>query len=287
MKRQQGVALISMLLVMSLVLLLTSAMLRNHRLVVKSTAQQLHQVQLRQAGFAAERWAMQRLRSADLKASRTVNLAQNWATAIPPAEFDGSKLHIVIEDLAGRFNLSALSTGNKVDSPTQERWLRLLALNQIDSPTLENLSSTTLTGLNDLSQLPLLPGVDVNLIERLEPLLALLPKQASLNINTATAQQLMTLEGVSQVTAHALVQQRPKEGYRSVQAFVEDPLLAGLELGSHGLGMNSHWFRITVNVTLGPSRLRLVSDVELDVKTKQARVLQRRFITPLKSEPSL
>ena len=64
MSRQQGVALISVLLVMSLALLLTSAMLRNHRLVVKSTAQQLYQVQLRQAGFAAERWALQRLRSA-------------------------------------------------------------------------------------------------------------------------------------------------------------------------------------------------------------------------------
>ena len=94
MNRQQGMALISVLLVMSLALLLTSAMLRNHRLVVKSTAQQLHQVQLRQAGFAAERWALQRLRGADLLASRSVSLGQEWAQVVPPIEFDGGLLPV-------------------------------------------------------------------------------------------------------------------------------------------------------------------------------------------------
>lgn len=96
----------------------------------------------------------------------------------------------------------------------------------------------------------------------------------------------MTLDGMSETLARALVQQRPAEGYRSVQAFVEDPLLAGLELGSHGLGLGSRWFRITVDVAVGQSRLQLVSEVELDAKTRQVNVVQRRLLTSLTSESS-
>jgi len=280
MNRQQGVALISVLLIMSLALLLTSAMLRNHRLVIKSTAQQLHQMELRQLGFAAERWALQRLRSTDLQDARSVNLAQNWAHLTPPDFAENATLHIEIEDLAARFNLSLLSTRGKAESLTQARWLRLLALLQINTPSLEHLPNTGLEHLTDASQLRMLPGVSVQVLQRLLPMVAVLPKDASLNINTASAQQLMTLADLSQATAQTLVQQRPDEGYRSVQAFTEDPLISGREVGSHGLGLSSRWFRVTVQVSVGTQRLHLFSDVELEGKTRQVNVLQRRFATP-------
>ncbi len=286
MNRQRGVALISVLLVMSLALLLTGGMLRNHRLVVKSTAQQLHQVQLRQVGFAGERWALQLLRSPEMQASRSVNLAQAWAQATPPFEVEGGALHIRVEDLAARFNLSALLTGGQVDSLTQQRWARLLALLHIDHPDLDRLSTSYPGGLTDLSQLRVLPNVDGDVLRRLQPMIALLPKDAHLNINTASVQQLMTLDGLTEASARALVKQRPTEGYRTVQAFVEDPLLAGLELGSHGLGLGSRWFRITVDVAFGQSRLQLVSDVEIDAKTRQVSVVQRRLLNPLTRESS-
>ncbi|MGE8176002.1 type II secretion system protein GspK [Pseudomonas fluorescens] len=286
MSRQRGVALLSVLLVMSLALLLTGGMLRNHRLVVKSTAQQLHHVQLRQLGFSGERWALQRLRHPEMQASRSVNLAQAWAQATPPFEVEGGTLHIQVEDLAARFNLSALLAGGQIDPLTRQRWVRLLALLQIRNPDLESLATSHFGALTDLSQLRVWPGVDGEVLRRLQPMVALLPGNASLNINTASAQQLMTLDGMSETLARALVQQRPAEGYRSVQAFVEDPLLAGLELGSRGLGLGSRWFRITVDVAFGKSRLQLVSEVELDAKTRQVNVVQRRFLTSLTSESS-
>lgn len=286
MKRQQGVALISMLLVMSLALMLTNSMLRNHRLAVKSTAQQLHQIQLRHLGLAAERWALQRLRSADMQTSRSVNLAQDWARNTPYFEIDGGTLHIEIEDLSARFNLSAIVANGNVESLIQQRWLRLLTLLQIKNPTLENLSQTNIDSLTDLSQLRTLAGVDADVLRRLQPMVALLPKDASLNINTASALQLMTLMDLNEATARALVRQRPLEGYRSVQAFVEDPLINGIELGSHGLGLSSRWFRVTVQVAVGAGRLQLVSEVELDAKTLQVNVRQRRFLNPQTSESS-
>lgn len=76
----------------------------------------------------------------------------------------------------------------------------------------------------ELSQLRLLPGIDGQTLRRLEAWVALLPKDASLNINTALPQMLATLEGVSPPTAVALASQRPATGYASVQAFTSSPL---------------------------------------------------------------
>ena len=283
-RRQRGVALISVLLVMSLALLLTGALLRSHRLALKSTAQQVHQVQVRQAGLAAERWALQRLRQAELRESHHVHLGQAWAQGPWPVEFDGATVHIDIQDLAGRFNLSLLVGGGQVDALTQQRWQRLLGQLHIDNPALENLVDAGFSGLSDLSQLGALPGVDSTLLQRLQSWVVVLPREASLNLNTASAAQLMTLAGINEATARTLVRQRPAQGYRSVQAFVEDPLLAGAQVGSHGLGLGSRWFRVTVDVELGPRRWRQVSEVELDDKTRQVHVRQRRFLNLLTSE---
>lgn len=280
--RQRGVALISVLLIMSLALLITAGMLRNHRLLVQSSAQQLHQVQLRQLGFSGEAWAMQLLRNPELDEQKTINLAQEWARAKPPFEAGYGEIRVSIEDLAGRFNLNTLFKSGQVDQVTLARWSRLLA--RLEIAPLDLQTSTPAGGLSDLSQLRLLPGVDGEVIRRLKPWVALLPKDASLNINTAPAQLLMTLEGMTPAIAEAVVSQRPAQGYRSAQAFTEDPLLSGLGLSSHGLGVNSRWFRITVQVALGQSHLRLVTDVERDLKSRQINILQRRLLAPLKSE---
>lgn len=55
-------------------------------------------------------------------------------------------------------------------------------------------------------------------------------------------------------------------------------MLEGLGLSSHGLGIDSRWYRITVQVTQGQSRLRLATDVERDPKTRQLKILQRRVL---------
>lgn len=285
--RQRGVALISVLLIMSLALLATAAMLRSHRLVVQSSALQLHQMQLRQLGLAGETWALQLLQDPELDAQKTINLAQEWARSKPPFEVQDGEVQVSIEDLAGRFNLNALFKEGQVDQVTQERWSRLLERLKIPALDLQALqTSSPAGGLSDLSQLRLLPGIDGEVLRRLQPWVALLPKDASLNINTAPALMLMTLEGMTASIAEAVVSQRPASIYRSVQAFTQDPLLSGLGLSSHGLGVSSRWFRITVQVALGQSHLRLVTDVERDLKSRRLKILQRRLLAPLKGDIS-
>lgn len=279
MNRQRGVALISVLLVLSLALLLVGGLLRSHRLLLHSSAQQLQQVQLRQLGLAGEDWARVVLESSGITPSGPVDLSQGWARLEPVLEVDGAELHIDIEDLSGRLNLNALLALGQIDQVTLGRWTRLLAL--LDLPPL---SLPQVGPVQELSQLRLLPGIDGQTLRRLEPWVVLLPKDARLNINTAPWQLLMTLDGMEDGPANALVNQRRHAPYASVQAFTNDPVLSGLGLNSHGLGVGSRWFRITVSVTHAGSRLRLASDVERDSVSGRWTVRQRRFLPLSTSE---
>lgn len=279
MNRQRGMALISVLLVLSLALLLVGGMLRSHRLLLHSSAQQLQQVELRQLGLAGEAWAQAALQGSALTPSGPVDLSQDWARLTPAFGVADAELHIEIEDLSGRLNLNALLAQGQIDQVTLGRWTRLLEL--LDLPPL---SLPQVGAVQELSQLRLLPGVDAQTLRRLDPWVALLPKDARLNINTAPQLLLMTLDGMEAEPASALVKQRNHSPYASVQAFTNDPLLSGLGLGSHGLGVSSRWFRITVSVTRADSRLRLASDIERDPVSGHWTVRQRRLLPTRPSE---
>ncbi|WP_434704698.1 general secretion pathway protein GspK [Pseudomonas sp. Z1-12] len=273
MRRQRGVALISVLLVLSLALLLVGGLLRSHRLLLHSSAQQLQQVQLRQLGLAGEDWARVVLEGSGITSSGPVDLSQDWARLEPVLEVDGAELRIAIEDLSGRLNLNTLLALGQIDQVSLGRWSRLLALLDLPSLTLPQVGP-----VQELSQLRLLPGVDGQTLRRLEPWVVLLPTDARLNINTASQRVLRTLDGMEAGPTQALINQRRHAPYASVQAFTNDPLLSGVGLNSHGLGVGSRWFRITVSVIHGDSRLRLASDIERDSVSGRWTVRQRRFL---------
>jgi general secretion pathway protein K len=270
---QRGIALISVLLVMSLALLITSGLLRSHRLSLHSSGQALQHIQLRQLAVAGESWALLRLQDAAQGSQKTVDLTQDWARMTPDFDVEDAQIRVDIEDLAGRFNLNSLLSQGQIDQVTLNRWARLLEV--LDLPPLQ---LAQMGALRELSQLRLLPGVDAHVLRQLEPWVAMLPGHATLNVNTAPALVLRTLDGVDATMAAALVRQASTTGWASVQAFAQDPLLSGAGLSSHGLGTGSRWFRITVQVTQGQRRLRLATEVERDADTHQFNVLQRRLL---------
>lgn len=280
---QQGIALITVLLVMSLALLITAGMLRSQRLSLHSNAQQIHQLQLRQLGFAGEAWARQRLRTLVPDPKAAVAVGQAWANGQPNLAIDNGQIDIEIEDLSGRFNITALLTKGPADEVMVQRWLRLQT--QLKVPLLD---ASVLQGqsLSDISQLRQVPGVDAHWLARMQPWIVLLDKSATLNLNTASATVLATLQDITPSLARRLVAERPLQGFNSVEDFTFTPALIGLGIQSNGLGINSRWFRITTHVRLGQSRLRLESDVARNLNTGQWHLLQRRFLAPIHSESS-
>ena len=270
---QRGMALISVLLVLSLALLITAGLLRSHHLSLQSSGQQLQQIHLRQLASGGESWALLLLHDALQDREKPVERIQGWRAMAPGFEVEEAQIRIDIDDLAGRFNLNALLRQGQVDQVTLNRWARLLELLELPPVQLNQVGP-----LRELSQLRLLPGIDARLLQRLEPWVALLPTDVTLNINTAPALVLRTLGEVDASTADALALQAATTPWASVQAFTQAPLLSGQGLSSHGLGTHSRWYRIGVQVTRDGRQLHLATDVGYDPKTQQLTVLQRRFL---------
>ena len=142
-RAQQGIALITVLLVMSLALLVTAGMLRSHRLALHSSAQQIHQLQLRKLAFAGEAWALEHLKTQLRDPASSVASGQAWASGQPPLEIDNGLIEVEVEDLAARFNLTALLTKGPADKVLAQRWSRLqalLKLSEVEASALQGLS---------------------------------------------------------------------------------------------------------------------------------------------------
>jgi len=272
---QRGVALITVLLVLSLALLLVGGLLRGHRLLLQTTAQQVHQVQMRQWALSGEALARHLLAREAAHSRQPVHLGQPWARRDLRLEVEGGEVQVAIEDLGGRFNLGALLVSGRPDAEAARRWGRLLELQRLPAVGTTDLLAVDLF---DFSRARLLPGFGKQQLLMLEPYVAVLPHSALLNLNTASAPVLASL-GIPLHTAQQLVARRPAEGYEGVDGFLQDPLLARLDLTRHRLALNSDWFRVTVRVTLGDRQLHWVSDLALDADQRRMRVVRRRVTT--------
>lgn len=271
--RQRGIALISVLLVMSLALLIVGGLLRSHHLSLQSSGQQLRQLEWRQLAMGGEGWAIRVLQDALSDSQTPVDNMRDWSGMTPDLDLEHAQIRVDIEDLAGRFNLNSLLRQGQVDQVTLDRWARLLKLLDLPPVALSQVGA-----LQELSQLRLLPGVDAALLRQLEPWVAVLPGEAVLNINAAPPLILRTLGEVDAATAEALAHQASTTAWASAQAFTQDPLISGLGLSGHGLGIASRWYRISVRVYADGRSLQLATDVEHNPELLELKVLQRRFL---------
>lgn len=272
---QRGVALLSVLLITSLALMVIGSLLRNHRLALQGTAQQVHEISLRQAALAVEGHGVQLLQGIDWQEARTTHLAQAWAIAPKGFRLPDIGGSLNIEDLGGRFNLTRLTAPGGPDDVHAQRWSRLL-----DTLGIAPFDLAPLQGLilNDTSQLHRISGLRKSDLQRLLPWVAVLPKDAVLNVNTAPAQVLASLEGMTPGTALSLARHRPAQGYADAASFTRVPGVEGLGLSTHGLGVSSRWFRITAQVSVADRQLTLVTDIERVANTQRVRILQRRLL---------
>lgn len=280
-RAQRGVALLSVLLITALVTLVVSNMLARQRLSLASSSQLVQHQQLWQLALSGESWARSQLRE-DARSEGgllVTHLGQHWAQAAPAFAIDGGKIHIRIDDLGARLNLnSALVRDDVISRARYQRLLALVQLKPHDPAALvrprDRLGRPL--PLSDLSELRPLPEVDRETLQRLAPLVAAY-EQGPLNLNTASALVLASIEGIDLPTAQTLASSRPGKGYPTVAAFLANPMLQGRDISPRGLSVNSRQFRATIDVELHGQRLRLVSDLRV-ISAEQVRVQQRTLL---------
>jgi len=283
---QQGVALITALLVVALATLAAVAMTARQQLDIRRTANILNGEQAYMYALGGESW-VKRILQRDIQQNSIDSFKDVWATPLPPLPIPGGTLQGQVEDLSGRFNVNNLVKEGEAsleDVVLFERLLRVLELSTtlaqvvvdwIDSDMETQIPDgaednsyltktpayrTSNTLLSSPTELRLLAGFDNDSYQKLLPYVNTLPTRTLINVNTAPLPVLMTLaEGLSETDAAVLITDREKKPFESVQDFLVHDALAGLDVDAKNISVSSNYFLLTVQVQIVRARVQLSS----------------------------
>jgi len=268
--KEQGIALITVMLILSLATILAVSMSSRQQLDIHRSANVLNFEQAYQYILGAESWAKQILLR-DSNDNKTDSLNDDWATVLPPLPIEGGKMSGKIEDLQARFNINNLVLDNipqKLYIARFKRLLRNLELNEnmadviVDWIDLNeemgfsgaedneylNLTPAYRTAnqaMADISELLLVKGVDFESYEKLRPFVCVLKSNTAINVNTASVEVLSSLvNGITFEDAKMLVADRNKETFKTLDDFLQHPLLKNTKIKKEGLSVSSDYFQL-------------------------------------------
>lgn len=284
--RQRGVAVITALLIVAIATTIAVNMLWRSQLDQRRTAALIQSDQAWLYLRGAEALAADLLRQDLLEfGPDSDHLGEIWAQRIDPLPVEGGFVTGEIEDLQGRFNLNNLVDPAGRADPVAVEWfqrlLRILELNAdlawyvvdwLDADTQPSFpfgaEDGAYTGREPPYRPPNLPitsptellaieGFDADGFAQLRPFVAALPQGTALNVNTAPAEVLASLDdnlGLS--NALQLIEQRGDQDFPDYLGLfaplVNENLLPRLDERS------SH-FRLTATAAIGSTQLTMYS----------------------------
>jgi general secretion pathway protein K len=296
--RQRGVALITVLLVFALVTMMASQMMHSSYLAIQRTGNLVESTQARYYALGAEELGRQLLEQ-DGKAlgagGGVDHLREGWAAENLSFEIEDGKIELLVQDLAGRFNLNGLVDGKgKADPLAVARFGRLLRILEVEPALAQaaadwvDTDSETFRGGSEAAaygavlpnqpfvspdELRTLPGVDAEAWARLAPHLAALPTGTRLNVNTATAEVLAAYaSGPGATQVERFVHARELQPIRDAQ----DPALANLFAESReALDVKSSFFEFQAHAEYRGRHVRFTTRVQRDARTGKISILGR------------
>ncbi len=286
--RQRGVALITAMLIFALLGSLALSLTWDNQLDMRRTMALLFYEEGVQAALGAESWVQGILRQ-DLEDSDTDHLGEIWAIEMPalPLVSDTIQGEVfgAVEDLQGRFNVNNLVDQNgDVDVESVEQFGRLLAALSLD-PRFAGIAADWLdadreasfpdgaedpiyTGmtppyrtanqsLTNATELAALEGMDKASFDTLLPHIIALPGRTAVNVNTATAAVLQSLdENISSADVERLLAERQDGGFPDISSAFS-PLVTPEVLNQ--LEETTNYFRLKVVVRIATVRVTYFS----------------------------
>ena len=247
-RHERGVALITAMLITALTASLAAGLAWNSALDVRRTMVLLFHEQGIQVALGAESWMRNILRD-DLAESQTDHLGELWASDLPGLPIDSDTVQGAvsgkIEDLQGRFNVNNLIDENsEIDQAVFDQFQRLLRVLDLD-PRIAGITADWIdadqeagfpdgaedaiyTGftppyrtynqpLTNVSELAALEGMDKSSYDRLRPHVTALPGRTSINVNTATAEVLRSLDdNIDEAAVERLMSLREEGGIPNI-----------------------------------------------------------------------
>jgi general secretion pathway protein K len=290
--KTRGVALLTALIVVAIATAIATAIFFDTGLLLRRSEGGLARDRAMLLTGAAEA-AAARILTEDLDTGASaVHPAQRWSTRLGPVDIEHAGIVTgQLVDLQGRFNLNSLRDPNgQIDPVALQLLERLLTVLDIepswapkiadwidadDVPTTggaeDDVYSVLSPGyrppnrpLTTVSELMLLPQFDVARYERLAPHVSTLPRDATINLCSATAALLDALSDERQWVGaeEALARNRERECFPRLEVFragFRDPAIyTGLERAV-GLGERSRYFQLRTEAVIGTTQFSLYS----------------------------
>ena len=268
--QEKGVALITVMLILALATILAVSMSSRQQLDIHRSANVINFEQAYQYILGAETWAEQFLKR-DLSDNNVDSLNDDWATVLPPLPIEGGSMSGQVEDLQARFNINNLVQNGKSQKIYVERFKQLLVnleLNQdLASVIVDWLDPNEQVGflgaedneylnlspayrasnqaMEDVSELLLIKGMDIESYEKLRPFVCVLKSETNINVNTASAEVLSSIiKDMSVEDAKELIKARNKDIFEKVENFIQHPLLIQKKIKKEGLSVTSNYFQL-------------------------------------------
>ena len=250
--KEQGVALISVLLVVAVVVTVATALLSAQDRQIRRTAAVVHGEQIVQYVRGIEDWAMVVLRR-DLDRGGVDSLDEDWGLRLAPIAVEGGTVAGNLQDAQGRFNLNNLVVDGAFNALQHERFIRLLTTLEVEPYRAEGIADALRDWLDpdqeeashggaedyyylglsppyrsagvamaSASELRLVRGMDEEIWRKLAPHVIALPGLRYVNVNTAGLEVLRSLsEVITERKAQDILDKRWDSPFSSTQVFAD------------------------------------------------------------------
>ena len=303
--RQQGVALITALLITAAATVVAVAMASRQQLDIRRTSNLGNADQAYLFALGVEEWARQIL-IRDRQDNHTDYPDEDWATVLPPLTVEGAVVAGSIEDLQGRYNLNNLVKEGALSKPDLQRFQRLLRALDIDDRlatavvdwidpdedpgfpdgaednyylALEPAYRTANTAMASPSELLRIRGFTLDIYQTLAPYVFTFAQRSPINVNTAAAPELMSLaDGITQADAEQLIEARGNKGFASIADFMKQVPPNNQQQSIADISISSKAFMVTAKVQYEHSRLQLYSLLSRDDDAKTQVVMRAQGV---------
>lgn len=313
MKQQQGIALITILIMVALASIIAATIAKRQYLTADNTAYLIRQNQALQYSKSAEYFLSELLVQDAKNSPKADYLQESWAQPLPPFPVEDGMISAQLEDESGKFNLnSLLKNTNDPNENNRKIFENLLVrvglsaqLSQavLDWQDADDLSSGAMgaesqyylsAGLayvppnrmfNDIEELKMVRGFEGENYERIAPYISALPAiDTKININTAPVMVLASLDeklDINSIQQMLQNKQAKFEHFSNVSNLLEQTAFAQLSAETKTLANNvfdvkSAYFKAKIEVQLGERRRQMESF--LLRKNDRVYVYSRRLV---------
>jgi len=297
---QQGVALLTILLMVAMATILATSLLMKQQRLVRESSVLLRQNQSTQYALAGERFLTELLAADQQSGAATDHLGELWAKPTPPYPVEDGMVSGKLIEQSGRFNLNNLYHDGQPDAEALALFGRILVQVGLSADLADAVldwqdPDDTITGaagaedgfyqgqqpsyrsanrpLLSVQELRLVRGFEsAEVFDLIEPYVSAVPNFATVNLNTAQAPVLAALvDGMDRNSIGTWVSRRDQnaEPVEQVAAFWDTAGQSQVTpeqrtQAQRFLAVNSRYYQAQVTVLLSGRTRQLTSDFYRD-----------------------